>query len=100
MNPPHVVTKVALIRELPFTKITFYVEALPRMLFLLVPLQAGDVIPAQTCWTLFFPCKIILRRWWSTKYTEQKQDMFSFTSISIKGRSFIPLEIFRHCVGV
>ena len=68
MYPPHVITKVALVWELSFTNITFYVEASARMLLLLVPLQTGDVIPAQTCWALFLSCKIILGLWSFMKY--------------------------------
>ena len=52
MDPPHVVAKVALVGELPFTDLTFYVDTVARVLFLLVALETGVVVPSQTSWTL------------------------------------------------
>ena len=60
MDPPHVVAKVALVGELPFTDLTFYVDTVARVLFLLVALETGVVVPSQTSWTLLLPCEVEL----------------------------------------
>ena len=60
MDPPHVVAKVALVGELPFTDFAFYVDTVTRMLFLLVALETGVVVPSQTSWTLLLPCEVEL----------------------------------------
>ena len=60
MDPPHVVAKVALVGELPFTDLTFYVDTVARVLFLLVTLETGVVVPSQTSWALLLSCKVEL----------------------------------------
>ena len=60
MDPPHVVAKVALVGELPFTDLTFYVDTVARVLFLLVALETGVVVPSQTSWTLLLSCEVEL----------------------------------------
>ena len=60
MDPPHVVAKVALVGELPFTDFTFYVDTVARVLFLLVALETGVVVPSQTSWTLLLSCEVEL----------------------------------------
>ena len=54
------VAKVALVGELPFTDLTFYVDTVTRVLFLLVALETGVVVPSQTSWTLLLSCKVEL----------------------------------------
>ena len=97
MYPPHVIAKVTLVWELPFTNITFYVEASAWMLLLLVPLQTGDVIPAQTRWALFLSCKIISGLWSSTKYEHWAK---TNNPLKVHEGAFISVEISRQCVGV
>ena len=60
MDPPHVVAKVALVGELPFTDFTFYVDTVTRVLFLLVALETGVVVPSQTSWALLLSCEVEL----------------------------------------